>query len=284
MKIKTEIINSIFIITCDGPSLDASLAQEFLSAMGGFIQKSQMDVLLDISGVNFVDSTGIGSVIRSLTEIDGHGQLILCGVNNRTLALLEMAHLDGTIHHEPTRDKALNSLFWDTKEDSHTTIVDETEFIDTTEEHEDINDLTTLLEPEKEQIPIVKKNQIEIPKEERRQYRRIEKKQIMDEEFAIFCKNVTTGRQYPGLVLNISPGGILMTTRSKLSIGDELLVEGRIGRQFKFKERAVSRSCRKQKHGLEFIDLSKETNNFLDRLTGSVDMIKSNRFHHDKPN
>ena len=30
MKIKTEIINSIFIITCDGPSLDASLAQEFL--------------------------------------------------------------------------------------------------------------------------------------------------------------------------------------------------------------------------------------------------------------
>jgi len=284
MKIKTEIINSIFIITCDGPSLDASLAQEFLSAMGGFITKSQVDVLLDISGVDFIDSTGIGSVIRSLTEVDNHGQLILCGVNNRTLALLKMAHLDGTIRHEPTRDKALNSLIRDTEEDSHTPIVDETAFIEPHEEHEDINDLTTLLEPDKEPIAVVKSYQVEIPKKERRQYRRIEKKQIMDEEFAIFCKNITTGRQYPGLVLNISPGGILITTRSKLSIGDELLVEGRIGRQFRFKERAVSRSCRKQTYGLEFIHLSKKTNSFLDRLTGSADMIKSNRFHHDKPN
>lgn len=284
MKIKTEIVHSIFIITCDGPSLDASLAREFISAMGGFIQKSQMDVILDVSGVGFIDSTGIGAIIRSLTEVGNHDQIILCGVNNRTLALLKMADLDGTIRHEPTRDKALNSLIWDTDEDTHTPIVDDTTFIKGEEKHGDINDLTTLLKPEKGPMAAVKKIQPDIPKEERRQYRRIEKKQIMDEEFFIFCKNITTGKQYPGLVMNISPGGILITTRSKLSIGDELLVEGRIGRQFKFKERAVSRSCRKQKHGLEFIDLSEETNNFLNRLTGSVDMIKSNRFHHDKPN
>jgi anti-sigma B factor antagonist len=275
MKIKTEIIHSIFIITCDGPSLDASLAREFLNAMGGFIQKNQMDILFDITGVNFVDSTGIGSIIRSLAEVDSNGQLILCGVNDRTLTLLKMAHLDGIIRHEATRDKALASIFWKEEEDTDTTIVEEETALKETREPVDINDLTVLLEPEKKRAD--NRKQTEIPKKERRQYRRIEKKQIMDEEFFIFCKNISTGKHHPGLVLNISSGGVLITTRSKLTIGDELLIEGRIGTQFKFKERAVSRSTSKQKHGLEFVDLSKETSDFLNRLTGAVDMTKSNR-------
>jgi hypothetical protein len=74
-----------------------------------------------------------------------------------------------------------------------------------------------------------------------------------------------------------------MTTRSRLAIGDELLLEGRIGKQFKFKELAISRSSRGNKHGLEFIDLSRETSNFLTKLTGSVDRTKSNRFLYDRP-
>jgi anti-sigma B factor antagonist len=104
MKIKTEIIHSIFIITCNGPSRDASLAHEFLNAMGGFIKKSQMDILLDISEVNFVDSTGLGTIIRSLSEIGGKGKLILCGVNERTLTLLKMTHLNKTIKVHPVNE------------------------------------------------------------------------------------------------------------------------------------------------------------------------------------
>jgi len=245
--------------------------------MGEFIKKNQMDILFDITGVNFVDSTGMGSIIRSLTEIDGHGQLILCGVNDRTLALLKMAHLDGIIHHETTRDKALTCIFWKEKEDTDAIIIKEKTAINETDKPIDIHNLTVFLEPEEETKTVKNRKQTELPKEERRQHRRIEKKQIMDEEFAIFCKNISTGKRHPGLILNISSGGILITTRSELTIGDELLVEGRIGNQFKFKERVVSRSTNKQKHGLEFIDLSKETCDFLNRLTGAVDMTNTNR-------
>jgi len=287
MKIKTEIIHSIFIITCDGPSLDASLAQEFLSAMGGFLQKSQMDILLDIQGLNFVDSTGLGSTIRSLVEINSQGRLILCGVNERNLSLLQMTHLEKTIRIEATREQALNSLFWDDGETEQTEkLLDDIEEVVTKDmEPASLSDLPDNLEI-KEEIPAARQVVMNesITTEERRKYRRIEKKQIMDEELMIYCKNITTGRQHPGVVLNISPGGLLITTRSRLTIGDELLLEGRIGKLFKFKERAISRSSQKQKHGLEFINLSPETTHFLDRLTGSVDMIKSNRFHHDQPN
>ncbi len=72
------------------------------------------------------------------------------------------------------------------------------------------------------------------PKEERRKYRRIGHKQIMTDDFVIYCKNTTTGRHHPAVVLNISPGGLLITSRARLALGDELLLEGHIGKNFKF--------------------------------------------------
>lgn len=120
--------------------------------------------------------------------------------------------------------------------------------------------------------------------EERRKYRRIEHQQITDEEITIYCKNTVTGKHHFAEILNISPGGLLMTSRSRLTLGDELLLEGRLGRYFKFKEHAISRSCDQEHYGLEFINLSMETTHFLNRLTGTVDTTKANRLLTDQPN
>ncbi len=44
MKIKTEILKSIYILTCEGPSLTPSVIEVFLGAMKVLIQKNQMDI------------------------------------------------------------------------------------------------------------------------------------------------------------------------------------------------------------------------------------------------
>ena len=293
MRIKTEILQSIFIITCEGPSLDASLAQEFLSAMNSFLVKSKLDVILDLSPVDFIDSTGLGSIIRSLTQIDGTGKLILCGVDKRVPDLLKMSKLDKNFIQQTTRKAALSHLFWERKKippaptvraaNSNTVKrevvekyqmqptlweVDEGDF----EEIEDTQyqDNKTGLAPDTIET---KRN----ASKERRKYQRIGHKQIMTDDFIIYCRNTTTGKLHPAVVLNISPGGLLLTSRARLTIGDELLLEGRIGKNFKFSERAISLNCQDQQYGLEFIDLSPETRYFLNRLTGSVDIPKTLR-------
>lgn len=316
MKIKTEIVQSMFIVTCEGPSLDSSLAQEFLTAMSSFIKNSQLDILLDLSSVNFIDSTGLGAIIRSLSDIAGHRRLILCGVSERVLDLLKMTHLHNEFIQATSRNKVLSNLFWEKKNRIYTPTSPRPEPPATKEEltihHELINDRTgedegrndhmeeedpAVLwdvddadlaeftygkeEPEEDLTPLYNKenNPAEgVEKEERRKYRRIENKQIMDEEITIYCKNTITGKHHMAVILNISPGGLLMTTPARLSVGDQMLLEGRLGRYFKFKERAISRSCRNENYGLEFVNLSMETTHFLNRITGSVDMIKSNKF------
>lgn len=110
MKIKTEIIQSIFIVTFEGPRLDASFAQDFLTAMKGFIQKGHTDILLDLSAVDFVDSTGLGSIVRCLKEIDAHGQLVLCGVNEMVLSLLQLTRLDKFFIQAKDRNEALTTF------------------------------------------------------------------------------------------------------------------------------------------------------------------------------
>ncbi len=320
MRIKTEIIQSMFILTCEGPSLDASLALEFLTAMNSFIKKSRMDILLDLSSVNSIDSTGLGAIIRYLRDIGGHRQLILCGISERNLDLLKMTHLNNGFIQVTNRNKLLSNRFWEKKNKTHTPVVSRPEPPATKEEpkihynrltsdpEEDVNqkdpmeeeESTTLWEiddadiaefiygQEEEDLTVLYKTKdypVElITKKERRKYRRIEHKQIMDEEITIYCKNTVTGKHHMAVVLNISPGGLLLTSRSRLSFGDKLLLKGRLGRYFTFKEHAVFRSCHKENYGFEFVDLSMETTHFLNRITGSVDMIKSNKFLCDQPN
>lgn len=52
MRLRTEIIQSNFIVTCDGAHLDTYLAQTYLTAMGAFIRQSKMDIFLDLSTVD----------------------------------------------------------------------------------------------------------------------------------------------------------------------------------------------------------------------------------------
>lgn len=306
MKIKTEIFQSIFIITLEGPSFNATLTQGFLAAMNGFLTKSQLDILLDLSAVTTIDSTGLGSVVRSLKEINFPGELIICGIDDRILNFLRMTGLDNIFIQKANRGTSLSHLFW-TRKETNATLNVSTQKPHRTGANKETQKEGAPIQREEESVMLWEvdeadfeeiiineyrketnntvssgvtedNNSRKVPAQERRKHPRIVQKQIMNDDFIIFCKNTVTGRHHPAMVLNISPGGLLIKSRSELSIGDELLLDGRIGRHFKFKERCISRSCRQQEYGLEFIDLSTETTHFLNQLIGSVDRRQSNKF------
>ena len=89
----------------------------------------------------------------------------------------------------------------------------------------------------------------------------------MDEKFIIFCKNRVSGKHFIGTVENIGLGGLIMKlSPPRVSEGDVLLLEGRIGKRFRFKETAAFHSRRQDKFVFEFIELSDETTEFLEQL------------------
>ncbi len=239
-----------------------------------------MDIVLDLSSVDFVDSTGLGAIVRCLKELNGRGQLVLCGVNEMVLSLLKMTRLDDIFIQAADRDEALKRLKLEQeKKAAAAPVQKETEDTVVKPKEEkpkskgfDESLLASLSMEDGEAVQ-------EVDTGERRRHRRITNKQILGEDIIVYCSSNTSGKRITGVILDISPSGLLLVSPSKLSVGDEFVITGRIGRNFKFRERAVIRNYRDGKYGFEFIKPTRETTSFLNQLTGSVMLSAKGRLN-----
>ncbi len=262
MRIKSAIHKGVFVVTCDGTRLDASFAQKFFSSLRSFIQKGHTDIVLDLSSVKFVDSTGLGAIVRCLKEIDNRGHLVLCGVNESVLSLLKMTHLDAVFLRGVNLGASLELL---EKEKEKAAVQLQEEITALKEEPKGFEPslLSTLSMEDGDQIQ-------EVDNKERRRHRRIGHEQIMSNDIIVYITNKGTAKRSAAVILNISASGVLVVSPSKLSIGDRFLMEGHIGSNFKFEENVIIRNQREGKYGFEFMKPSQKTTSFLHQMTGAA--------------
>ena len=88
-----------FAITSDGPrlyflsgELDMSTLHLMETAISPGIAKGG-PVTLDVSGLTFIDSSGVGSIVRSLRALPS-GCIVLHGVRNAVQRVLDMMKVD----------------------------------------------------------------------------------------------------------------------------------------------------------------------------------------------
>lgn len=253
MRIQTEILRTILVVTCLEPRLDASVAQSFFHSVQGCIHKGHRQIAIDLSKIDFIDSTGLGALVRCLKELSKGGQLVLFGVNDTVLSLLQMTRLDTIFTQVEGKRNAIELLLFNKKQ-----------FTCKASDECDIGEVVSLEMDDGYDIID------EVSSDERRKYQRIKSKKILDEDIIVYCTNSKTGKRSTGVILNFSPGGLLLISHSKFKIGDEFTITGMLGKNFKLKELAVVRQIFDGKYGNEFIEPSTETIKFLHQLTSSV--------------
>lgn len=272
MRIKTEIVKGVFILTFAGPRLDSMFAHGFFNAMQESIRKGHRDMILDLSNIDSVNSSELGAMVRSLKEIDSHGHLGLCGISRQVLDLLNKTHMGEIFIHAVTRDEVLNDLLSRETKKGVGTIASTDEAILVEEDWlEFIEEVT-----EEEDDSVQKETPPERRQQQRRKHPRINCYQILDEDLMVYCSNVRTGKESTAVVLNISPGGLYIISTDFHETGDTFIIQGHIGKTFKLKEQAVIRFCSNGRYGLEFLNPSEKTVLFLNQLIGSVGLKKSN--------
>jgi anti-anti-sigma factor len=74
-------------------------------------------ILIDLSGCEFIDSTGIAVIVRAWQRIESNGaeaedngDLVLCCSNDQVHRLLKITGVDSSISIHPNRDAALSDL------------------------------------------------------------------------------------------------------------------------------------------------------------------------------
>jgi anti-sigma B factor antagonist len=111
MELSTRIEgNDVLVIEMSGESLDASNVREFRDAATAAIQ-DRTRVVLDMSGVKFVDSSGLGALISCLRQVNGRkGDFRLCSMSKTVRALFELMRMHRVFNIHEARDEAVRSF------------------------------------------------------------------------------------------------------------------------------------------------------------------------------
>jgi len=110
MEISSEQRGNLLVVTLQEKRLEAATATFFKSTMVDFINSGATRIVLDLSQVDFVDSSGLGSIVSILKTLGDEGELVLCGISQTVMSLFKLTRLDRIFRIFPTADEAVTSF------------------------------------------------------------------------------------------------------------------------------------------------------------------------------
>jgi anti-sigma B factor antagonist len=110
MPAMIEHIGDVVVVLLPGTSLDASnvkgFKQEITSLLG-----AKAKVVFDMSELQFVDSSGLGSLLSCLRQLQaGGGVLKLCGMAQPVHSLFTLVRMDRIFDIFPTKVEAISAF------------------------------------------------------------------------------------------------------------------------------------------------------------------------------
>lgn len=110
MELKAHVEgNDVLVINLQEDNLDASNVRDFKDAAQSMIHE-HAKVVLDMSGVKFVDSSGLGTLITCLRlQNSKRGDFRLCAMSTTVRALFELMRMHRVFSIYDSRQDAVNS-------------------------------------------------------------------------------------------------------------------------------------------------------------------------------
>jgi anti-anti-sigma factor len=94
MKIKEEFLEGVHILFLKG-KLDSSSVKVLKIKVNQIIKKQEPDVVIDLDGIDFIDSSGLGSLVASYRKINQvGGDVKLSSPSDQTRGLIELTRMD----------------------------------------------------------------------------------------------------------------------------------------------------------------------------------------------
>ncbi|PAJ74943.1 hypothetical protein CJF42_07655 [Pseudoalteromonas sp. NBT06-2] len=94
-----KINQSILLISIDHPRLDASSTPDFKEYFSNVVKSQFSKVVLDLSSVKFMDSSGLGALIFCLKNMVVNGEIVIVGAQANVLGLFTLTRMDRLFTH-----------------------------------------------------------------------------------------------------------------------------------------------------------------------------------------
>ncbi len=107
MRIDERQDGDVLVVRPAEEALDAYAAGSFREFMSGRIQDGHRRIVLDLSAVGFLDSTGLGAVVSSLKRLDGDGVMVICNAGEMVSDVFHLTRMDRVFPVVRTLEEAL---------------------------------------------------------------------------------------------------------------------------------------------------------------------------------
>lgn len=110
MRLQEQKQGDFLIVRPLEKRIDASTAAEFKEKMSAWIDAGSRRIVLNLSEVDFIDSSGLGAIISGLKKIGGNGCLVICALRETVMSLFRLTRMDRVFDIFPSEDAALGAL------------------------------------------------------------------------------------------------------------------------------------------------------------------------------
>lgn len=94
MKVEHVQKGKVLLVTPNESRLDAGVAQSFKSKMSELVEAGHADIVIDLSKVTLIDSSGLGVLVSIMKKIGEKGEIRLCGLRDNIKSLFQLTRLD----------------------------------------------------------------------------------------------------------------------------------------------------------------------------------------------
>jgi anti-sigma B factor antagonist len=110
MQLAIEKVGNVAVTAIPVEELDAGNAGEFKRDIAPLLE-AHANLVLDLSRLHFVDSSGLGAFISCLRKLNAKGgDLKLCGISNHVRAVFELVRMHRVFDILSTREDAVRAF------------------------------------------------------------------------------------------------------------------------------------------------------------------------------
>jgi anti-sigma B factor antagonist len=110
VEIKEKSIDSITVITLVNNRLDAAEAPDFKEKLKYLIGQGKTLLVLDLSRVGFIDSSGLGAIVSCLKNLGNRGDLVISGVQDTVMDMFRITRMDRIFKIVSSEEEAVAAL------------------------------------------------------------------------------------------------------------------------------------------------------------------------------
>jgi anti-sigma B factor antagonist len=110
MEFQDSSIGGVRVVKVLAERVTADVAARFKQGLVKYVEQGDRVIVLDLSEVAFIDSSGLGALIGSLKAMGSDGEMVLCGAQDTVMNMFKLTRMNKVFRMFGTPEEAAAAI------------------------------------------------------------------------------------------------------------------------------------------------------------------------------